>query len=180
MQCPCCQNTPLKAIRLDAGLPAHGCHACEGVIIPLLYYRDWVERNEATEIEQNKTLDAELVAEKDTRRALNCPKCSGIMTKYKITGCSANKLDLCDHCDEAWLDGGEWELLKALQLSRHVPAIFTDKWQQKISQEIIQQKFKERFAKVLGQSDMIKADDFRTWVNGHDKRAEILLYINSK
>ena len=62
----------------------------------------------------------------DTNAAITCPKCARLMTKYKMSGFVANRLDVCPGCDEAWLDGGEWELLKALELSRKMPLVFTN------------------------------------------------------
>ena len=46
MQCPKCRNIRLQASKVEEGLPAMGCPACAGSLLSLLYYRDWVERNE--------------------------------------------------------------------------------------------------------------------------------------
>lgn len=178
MQCPSCKSGSLKPTRIDDSLPALACGECEGALISLLYYRDWAERNRAALDEPaDTTLAVAENGERDSSAALNCPKCSRFMTKYKVSGCSANRLDLCGGCDEAWLDGGEWELLKALQLSGSLPSIFTDAWQRKVRKQVSEIKLRERFAAILGE-DIDKAEAFRDWLKDHPQRAEILFYLN--
>jgi Zn-finger nucleic acid-binding protein len=180
MKCPSCITSDLKATRLDDGLPAHGCNDCGGAIIPLLYYRDWAERTANDKAPPDTELDASLAIESESHSALACPKCSRLMSKFNISGCSKNRLDLCSSCDEAWLDGGEWELLKALQLSKDIPSIFTDSWQRKVRKEISESKLKERFAKIVGDTDIEKAEEVRSWLNTHKNRAELIFYIGQE
>lgn len=180
MKCPSCKTSDLKATRLDGDLPAHGCNECGGAIIPLLYYRDWAERTANDKMLSDVELDASLAAENESHSALACPKCSRLMSKFNISGCARNRLDLCVNCDEAWLDGGEWELLKALQLSKSIPAIFTDAWQRKIRKEISESRLKDRFAKIVGEPDIKRAEEIRSWLKSHDKRSELLFYIGQE
>ena len=97
-----------------------------------------------------------------------------------LSGCSSNRLDLCAGCDEAWLDGGEWELLKAMHLSNQLPAIFTDVWQRKVREEITETKRKARLEKAVSVVDAAKAEEIRIWLNQHPKRADILFYLNQE
>ncbi len=186
MQCPSCKNNRLKATKLEDGLPVNGCDKCGGAIISLLHYRDWAERTLHDQDQPNEQ-DEQIVAEArdaasdtDSRSALVCPKCSKIMTKFNISGCTKNRLDLCTTCDEAWLDAGEWELLKALSLSKDIPSVFTDPWQRKVRKEIGEIKLKDRFTKIVGEADMEKAEEVRTWLKEHDKRTEILFYLGQE
>ena len=80
MQCPSCHNTRLQATRLDQGLPALGCTDCGGALLPLLSYRDWVDRLSP---DGNSAASSSLTCqvEHDSRRALSCPKCNGLMTR---------------------------------------------------------------------------------------------------
>ncbi len=52
------------------------------------------------------------------------------MSKYQIS--PGQSPCLCGTCDEAWLDRGEWQLLKTLELSPRMPAIFTEAWQREV------------------------------------------------
>ncbi len=180
MKCPSCKTSDLKATRIDEGLPAYGCDACGGVIIPLLYYRDWAERTANNKASTNLDLYASAALENESHSALMCPKCARLMSKFNISGCTENRLDLCVNCDEAWLDGGEWELLKALQLSKNIPAIFTDEWQRKVRKEISVKNRKKRFAKIVGDSEIEKAEEIRSWLKSHKNRIELLHYISQE
>lgn len=174
MNCPSCKNIPLKATKLEAGLSAMGCPQCQGAFVSLLYYRDWAEREEP--VAPAATLSAEPAD--DTQAALTCPKCSKLMTKYRISGCRNNRLDLCASCDEAWLDGGEWELLKSLELSRLMPMVFTEEWQRKLRQQEIEANREERLAKLVSDEDVEKAKVAREWLKNHPNKAEIIFFIN--
>lgn len=180
MKCPSCKKTDLSATRIDGDIPAYGCTQCEGALISLLYYREWAERTPDTDLVISADLNATAAEEHESHKALCCPKCSKIMTKFHIAGCTKNRLDLCTSCDEAWLDGGEWELLKALQLSKHIPSVFTEAWQRKIRHEINEKNLKERFARIVGEEDIEKAEQFRNWIKDHKKRAELLFYIGQE
>ena len=177
MQCPKCKNIELKPTRIDDGLSAMGCSNCQGAFISLLYYRDWAERSgdslEVPSVELLKGLESE-----DTTSAMACPKCARLMQKFRISGCSNNRLDLCTSCDEAWLDGGEWELLKALELTTEIPMVFSEQWQKKVRAQVSNDKRRQRFLKILGEEDLRKADDFREWLKDHPRRNEIIFYVN--
>lgn len=178
MKCPSCKSTNLMATRLEEGLPAHGCPDCGGAFISLLYYREWAERTLNDSVgDKSSDLEATVAEANDSEAVLTCPKCAKFMTKFDIAGCAHNRLDLCASCDEAWLDGGEWELLKALQLSQSLPSVFTDAWQRRVRKEISEQRLRDRYARIIDESDMKKADDIRSWIRAHEKRAELLFYI---
>ncbi|ARU59294.1 hypothetical protein OLMES_5314 [Oleiphilus messinensis] len=153
-----------------------GCPRCEGAFVSLLYYRDWAER--CGEAHLANKAEPERVEPETTVTAMGCPKCSKLMTKYRITGCRNNRLDLCSSCDEAWLDGGEWELLKALDLSHKMPMVFTEQWQRNVRQQVTEDSRKQRFLKILGEADLSEAEKVRQWVKDHPRRADILRYLS--
>src|SRR5262249_40250286 len=129
MKCPHCHTADLLPTMIEESLPAMGCGTCHGALVSLLYYRHWNEQYKESAVE---TAARPTVETTDTTEAIVCPKCSRVMTKYKISGAVANRVDVCSTCDDAWLDGGEWELLEALHLSHKIPAILTDEWQRRI------------------------------------------------
>ncbi|SFB88198.1 zf-TFIIB domain-containing protein [Pseudoalteromonas denitrificans] len=178
MRCPKCKEPYLMATKIESGLSAMGCQRCEGALISLLYYRDWAQ----TATLPTEKLKAEPVSQptetSDTSVALSCPKCARLMRKFQISGCHHNRLDLCLSCDDVWLDGGEWEMLKALELSNHMPKIFTDPWQTKVRAQARDEERKLRYLNILGEEDLQKSEDLRSWLKNHPKRQEILFYIN--
>ena len=176
MKCPKCKTSDLQAAKLDGGLPAMGCAACGGTSIALLYYRDWAERA-AADLEP-ATEAAVSEPNQDSKTALPCAKCGSLMTKFAIAGTTDNKLDLCTRCDEAWLDGGEWELLKSLNLAKEIPAVLTDAWQRKVREERMEAKRRDRLERVVGSEDLAKVEAFREWLVANSHRTEILFYLN--
>ncbi len=174
MHCPACRTTRLQPAKLEDGLLGHGCPQCAGTLVSLLHYRDWAERQPA-----NEAAPALLAEEEtgETRHALSCPKCAKLMSKFQISGTRANRLDLCGSCDEAWLDHGEWQLLKALELSRKMPAIFTDAWQRQVRQEASEDARRQRFSRIAGEEAIARADEVRAWLKDHPQRRELLFYI---
>jgi len=167
----------LVPTKLAQGLPAVGCKHCDGALISMLYYRDWIERYpvESEMTEENSTPDTA-----DSATALHCPKCSRIMTKYRIDSEVGNRLDICAACGEAWLDNGEWKLLQALQLSRHLPRVFTDAWQLKIKQDMHKTHRRTRYLRVLGETDLSRVEKFRDWLATHPRRQDILQLIMNR
>ena len=178
MHCPKCKTEYLKPTKLEEGLPVMGCPKCEGSFISLLYYRDWAERVQFEDL--NKIEDKELVPDSDTKTALCCPKCSRLMTKYVVSGALNNRLDLCGNCDEAWLDGGEWRLLKSLELGDKLPSIFTDQWQRKVRSEKAEMDRVERLRKLVGDSDTVKAIEAKKWLVGSPNRSTILHFLSTE
>ena len=174
MKCPCCNTENLKATKLEAGLSAMGCPQCQGALVSLLYYRDWTERDEPVAT----TEDVSAEAVNDSHAALSCPKCGKLMTKYRIDGCQNNRLDLCASCDEAWLDGGEWELLKSLELSHLMPKVFTEQWQRKLREQALELSREERLANKIDPADLERAKQMREWLKDHPNKTDIIFYLN--
>ena len=175
MKCPHCKTSDLRPTMIDEYLPAMGCGTCHGCLLSLLYYRHWAETRNAPATEPQKAGPA--LETTDTTAAIACPKCSRIMAKYKLTGRISNRLDVCSTCDEAWLDGGEWELLEVLQLSHKIPAIFTDAWQRRIRRELTEETRREILTRMIGVDGAAKVEGFRAWLAGIKDRSYILTYL---
>lgn len=176
MKCPACKGPDLYPTKIERGLSAMGCKECQGNFVSLLYYRDWAERS-GFEFESASEQAKEVEAE-NTHAALGCPKCSRIMTKYRISSEHDNRLDLCGHCDEAWLDKGEWSLLKTLNLGSKMPTVFTEQWQRQVRQQVSEESRRQRFVSILGEETVNEADKVRQWIAKEPKRVQILQYLS--
>lgn len=180
MQCPTCKTKELKPTKLEQGLPVMGCEQCQGALVSLLYYRDWAERQlldgiDDTEATSNVAVDQDA---NDTQSAMTCPKCHKLMLKYKVSTETEHRLDLCGSCDEAWLDGGEWQLLKSLQITHHMPKVFTEAWQNRLRQELKEQSRTQRLIGLIGNEGAEKVTAFKSWLDAHPKRAEVITFLN--
>jgi Zn-finger nucleic acid-binding protein len=156
-------------------LPSMGCEQCKGTLVALLYYRHWAENHKPSPESPVPATLSEVPA--DSTNALRCPKCERIMTKYRLSGTIASRLDVCTLCDEAWLDGGEWQLLEQLQLSDKLPAVFTDSWQRKIRKEGSERSRQEILRRTIGEQDAGKVESIRAWLNQHVAKSTILTYL---
>ncbi|HTE39203.1 MAG TPA: hypothetical protein VK629_00140 [Steroidobacteraceae bacterium] len=183
MKCPKCKLTDLRATRIEEDLPAAGCSTCQGALLSLLYYRDWAERHRNDPMQplpQHGEVDDALDDVKETSTAIMCPKCSRLMTKYKISGCIANRLDMCPGCDEAWLDGGEWGLLKALELSHKMPIVFTEQWQRNIRRQVAEDTRRGVLKKIIGEQALDQVEEFKGWLKRNDHQSDILNYLHAQ
>jgi Zn-finger nucleic acid-binding protein len=175
MKCPSCQTPDLKPTMIEEYLPAMSCEACEGSLVSLLYYRHWAETQKPAPDEPGAA--SATVETADTTKALVCPKCSRIMMKFKVTGAHANRLDVCNLCDEAWLDRGEWELLEALQLSHVLPSIFTESWQRRIRHEQSEETRRTILRRTIGDEAAQRVEDFRAWLNSLKHKPDVMAYL---
>lgn len=179
MQCPKCKKTTLRASRIEMDLPAAGCPTCKGALVSLLYYRDWSERhaNDPVDLDENHGAVEDLL---DTNMAITCPKCGRLMTKYKVSGSVSNRLDVCPGCDEAWLDSGEWQLLKALELAHKMPLVFTEQWQRNIRKQVAEETRRAILAKAIGDAPLKQVEEFKSWLRRQPRRNDILGYLHAE
>jgi len=172
--CPRCVDRPLEPIRLAAGdLPALGCAGCNGALLSLTSYRDWRDRTGADVAANTAPATGDV---DDTRSLLRCPKCAAFMTKYRFSTEARNQIDLCGHCDEVWLDDGEWELLARFALSSQLAAVFTRPWQHRLRNEEARQRAESRWSDTLGE-DYARAVEIRRWLSEHPKGKELMAYL---
>jgi Zn-finger nucleic acid-binding protein len=160
---------------IEDDLPAMGCGTCHGALVSLLYYRHWAERDSEPAADPAKPTPT--VVTTDTTEAITCTKCARVMTKYKISGAVANRVDVCSTCDDAWLDGGEWELLEALHLSHKIPAILTDTWQRRIRRELTAETRRSILVRMVGAESAQRIEDFGEWLDGSGHKSHILTYL---
>ena len=202
MKCPHCQTSDLKPTLIEHSLPAMGCDTCHGSLVSLLYYRHWAETQKpapadaaqppaaampaasasavpapAAAVPAAAAIPAAAAHSTDTTRAVMCPKCARLMTKYKLAGGISNRVDVCNTCDEAWLDGGEWELLEALQLNLTMPAIFTEAWQRRLRRELSEDTRRSILRRLVGDEGAARVEEFRTYLAGSGHKSHILNYL---
>lgn len=175
MKCPACHGSDLEPKQLEDGLIAASCSKCDGALLSLINYRYWAQHAElAKEAGELESLEASGDTEE---KAQVCPKCARLMTKFKIGLMTANQLDLCSHCDEAWLDKGEWRLLKQLELHGQLPKIFTEAWQRGIRKERMYNLVKQRYIDMIGTEDFDRVEQFKQWLDQHPNREDIKQFI---
>lgn len=175
MKCPSCEAGVLRPGRLEPRLGCYTCGKCIGALLSLPPYLDWVGGEQRSPDERP---EAFTVSAADSKRALCCPKCSRIMLKYKVAADARHSLDYCFHCEEVWLDSGEWTYLKTLGLHVRIAVIATDAWQRKLSEDFGRELRLDRFRKAIGEDVFLEVERFREWLDHQPARDSIVHYLS--
>ncbi len=174
--CPQCASSPLVHSMLNEDLAGYSCAKCFGTLVSLVAYRAWREKHARPAAATAAAPDVETP---DSLAAKKCPKCSSLMSKYRIASVPSNRLDYCPHCEEIWLDGGEWELVESLVQSGELTRVFTQGWQRAVRAEIAESMSEQRFQELLG-PDYARVTEFAAWLSDHKSRNEILARLQRR
>ena len=171
--CPTCKSKPLVPTLITDGLSARGCRQCSGALVDLVGYRAWADHRgiDAIGVEGDVSTAVE-----DTKTAVLCPNCTRIMTKFRISSRTRNRIDFCGHCDVAWLDRGEWAQLKELGLRSNLGSIFSEPWQRRVRESESEERSARRLRERFGE-DYERIEAFYTWLKGRSDREEIVGWI---
>jgi len=175
MQCPSCSSYTLVSTNLDSGLPARKCGKCNGNFLNMLSYRTWLESNPV--IDKHGTISNIRPADNDN--VLSCPSCSRLMVKYSYhtDAEGSNHIDICTHCQNIWLDSGEWQFLKILEKHTELGSITSEEWQIKEIRNQSNNNFELRYKKLLGDDEYIFLLNIVEWLENSPNKKEILHYL---
>jgi Zn-finger nucleic acid-binding protein len=177
-QCPQCADSPLVHTLLADNLAAYSCGKCLGTLVSLVSYRAWRESSGRSRLPAAEpAVPASEVA--DSTGAKKCPKCRSLMSKYRISAEKSNRLDYCAHCEEVWLDDGEWELVESLAASGDFTRMFTQSWQYAVRGNMSQQMEEQRLRELLG-ADYERVAEFGQWLQAQPARTEILAKLSRR
>jgi Zn-finger nucleic acid-binding protein len=95
------------------------------------------------------------------------------MSKYRIRSDKTNRLDYCPHCEEIWLDEGEWRLVEGLVVSGEFTKVFTQAWQYAVRAGITGAMEEQRLRELLG-ADYERVVQFADWLQSQPAKQEIL------
>lgn len=178
--CPTCESQPLLPVQPLDGLVARQCGECEGLFLDLLVYRQWREASaEQPGGHQLSAAPDPASSPSDTKRALLCPGCERIMTKYRVTGESRNRFDFCAHCSDVWMDSGELALLNTADLKGDLGRIFTQPWQRNLVTQKLEQMGEANLSVHLG-GDLEPVEAFADWLVAHPERTRIFAYLRAR
>jgi TFIIB-like protein len=177
-QCPQCADSTLVHAMLAPNLAAYSCGKCLGTLVSLAAYRAWRESTGSDRLPAMSAAVPDTDAA-DSIAAKKCPKCRSLMSKYRISSEKTNRLDYCPHCDEVWLDDGEWHLVEGLALSGDFARLFTQAWQSMVQVEVTGAMEASRLRTVLG-DDFARVEEMREWIQAHPRKLEILARLARK
>lgn len=174
MKCTSCKQGDLRPIRLDDLFPAFECEYCKGNLVFIHDYLRWMENNDQVGFTANT--DDNCVEAEETSKAMICPKTGNLMLKYRISAKTTHRIDLSPSINAAWLDEGEWELLKSEGLAGKLNHIFTDAWQRKVREAGAAETFKAMYAREFGENyEAIQA--LREAIKDMPNKSEVVAYL---
>ena len=177
MQSPVGSHLLLERVDLGEGLEAYQCPESGGLWIPLENYWNW--RNSLPQHEREELPDGTdyPVSGSDDGVKL-CPESGTIMTKYRVGHGLGFRVDR-SNTGGIWLDGGEWEALKAGQIHHTIHLVFTAPWQKTIRVQERTARFEALLEKKLGKDLFLRLTALRTELSTHPARAAALAYLLS-
>jgi Zn-finger nucleic acid-binding protein len=171
-QCPQCTDSPLVHTMLTEGLAGYSCGRCLGSLISLVSYRAWRESVGRARLPATSAAIRDADAA-DSVGAKKCPKCRSLMSKYRLSAERSNRLDYCPHCEEVWLDDGEWQLVESLVASGEFAKVFTQAWQHGVRADVSHAMEAQRLRELLG-ADYERVEQFAEWLSRQPSKQEIL------
>ena len=172
--CPQCDHSVLVHTLLTDDLAGYSCGKCLGTLVSLVAYRAWRERAGSKPQAAPPAVPDAVPA--DSIGAKKCPKCRSIMSKYRISAERSNRLDYCPHCEEIWLDDGEWQLIESLVSSGELTKVFTQAWQYAVRTGVTGAMEEHRLRELLG-ADYPRFAEFARWLDAQPERQEILAQL---
>jgi Zn-finger nucleic acid-binding protein len=176
-QCPQCADSPLVHTLLAENLAAYACGRCLGTLVSLVAYRAWRESETGRRLRRDTPTATADVDAADSIGAKKCPKCRSLMSKYRVTAEKGNRLDYCPHCEEIWLDEGEWQLVEGLVASGDFARIFTQSWQHSVRAGVTEAMEEQRLRELLG-AHYERVAEFAEWLQGQPAKQEILARLS--
>lgn len=187
MICCACNKGTLMPTRINNGPEAYQCNACNGALLILATYMDWVRSQRGNQTVETETQSSAVPNDADadvgiahSNRALSCPKCSRIMRRFNILFESAHVLDLCQHCEAVWLDAGEWQFLKAHGLHTSITTISSETYQRRLREQAVRNAASQRFRETVGEASFGEVQKFADWLKDQPMRDAILRHLNSE
>ena len=176
--CPQCDHSVLVHTLLTDDLAGYSCGKCLGTLVSLVAYRVWRERSHAETLQTAPAAEPDFEAA-DSIGAKKCPKCRSVMSKYRIRSDKTNRLDYCPHCEEIWLDEGEWQLVEGLIASGEFTKVFTQTWQYAVRAGITSAMEEQRLRELLG-ADYERVTRFAEWLQSHPAKHEIIARLANR
>jgi len=176
--CPQCDHSVLVHTLLTENLAGYSCGKCLGTLVSLVAYRAWREHGARGPLKDTAVATPDLDPA-DSNGAKKCPKCRSLMSKYRISSDKSNRLDYCPHCEEIWLDDGEWELVEGLVITGDFTRVFTQNWQYAVRAGITDAMEELRLRGVLGE-DYERVVQFADWLQTQPAKSEIVARLQRR
>jgi Zn-finger nucleic acid-binding protein len=159
---------------IEPGLTCQHCDACGGSWVAMNDYMTWHQQQDAT---VNVSRTQEETDIEDSSAVLICPNCNQIMGKFRVDPKVDHRIDQCGNCGGFWLDKGEWESLRRLNLHARINTIFTDSWQRKVREQSHKRNAEKRYIKKFGLATYQQAKELRESLIANPFKSRVIAYL---
>jgi Zn-finger nucleic acid-binding protein len=149
------------------------CGECKGTWVARSNYDAWRARHPR---DLPETTAPTQVAVAGAHKAKLCPQCGHLLLPYRVGHGLPFAIDYCGACGGVWLDGNEWDAIKAKNLHDNLHDIVSAHWQAAVRQTDVQDAIEQTYKRVLGPA-YAKACDLRTWLRDQPQKSLILAYL---
>ena len=174
LKCPKCKTPNLGERELDTGLASRPCEQGGGQWVPAKGYWAWIERRPkvtAHSPELANPAPALEIQESDSPKF--CPECGRFLRRYKLGHGFEFSIERCGTCGGFWLDGNEWEILKARGTHDRLHFVVGDAWQAEVGREERERGHEKIVRAKIGGEDLEKIKGIKAWLDAHPRRAEL-------
>lgn len=177
MKSPVGSHKRLEKVQLDQGLIAFRCPESGGYWIPAENYWKWSTSRTESDLEESTEPSSVPISEYDESVKL-CPESGTVMSRFRVGHGQSFRVDRST-TGGIWLDGGEWEALKAEHLHRTIHLIFTSPWQKAVRDQERDESYHSLLVHRLGEDLFTRLDALKKELLHHPERAAALAYLNS-
>lgn len=177
---PVVKGQRLERVLLEPGLTAYRCSVSKGVYIPVGAYFRWLaQQSERLPHLPKAEIGAQKVVDDDSRVKI-CPESGQIMQRFAVGHGFTFYIDRSP-TGSIWLDGGEWETLRARNFHDELHLVFTAPWQDQVRYARSAEVHRELLIERLGSELFAKVEQLRIELLAHEQRDIALAHLqNSK
>jgi len=180
MKSPVADHLPMQREELEPGLVVHRCTQTGGVWVAADTYWKWLRKNPgrlphlpASELCETELLGAE--ADTDAQAKL-CPVSGTLMMRYRVGHGFKFHVERSAN-GGIWLDGGEWEQLRARNFHDELHLMFAAPWQREIREQAQSEGAEKRLRENVGDELYERLVDIRSVLSGHPARQEAIAFL---
>lgn len=184
MKCPACANAELERRENRAGPADFHCRSCSGCWLPFDDHLHWLESQPAgapaacagTEPPVTSSLPPSDV----TQRVRLCPRCSKLLSRFRVSADHAVSIERCPACAGIWFDQGEREATLAIVPMSRIQHIFNDAHQHRIAAELRRRQHEERCRAIVGDEALARTREFKAWLEQHPRQDVLRAYLDER
>ena len=180
MNSPVAENAVLEREELEPGLVVHRCPESRGVFIPADSYWHWLRRHpkRLPHLSVDAAEPVEIPGASATDgKAKRCPISGTLMVRCRVGHGFGFHLDRSE-TGGIWLDGGEWEQLRARNFHDKLHLMFAAPWQRKVREDEQNAGLEKRLRERLGEDLHDCLCELKSRLAGHPARSEALAFLS--